>query len=65
MMNDADRCQRARAVEGHITDHAPVKGCFRLLSYQFEKDYEYTVSSIKKLAGQKVRAVKQAAPAKS
>ena len=36
--------------------------CLRLLSYQFDEGYEYAVGFIKKLAEEKVRAVKPFEP---
>lgn len=38
--------------------------CLRLLAYQFEEGYEYVVGFIRKLAEEKVRAVKQFEPGK-
>jgi hypothetical protein len=38
--------------------------CLLLLSYQFEKGFDRSVSFIKKLAKEKVRAVKALEPAK-
>ena len=36
--------------------------CLLLLSYQFDKGYDYAVGFIKKLAEEKVRGVKQFSP---
>jgi len=38
--------------------------CLRLLSYQFDEDYGFATNFIKKLAEEKVAAVKQFEPGK-